>query len=355
MPKNVFAGVGISKNDDPFEAGKEATEIALAKMKKEGGKKPAFGLIFCSGLKYGNNDRRIQKFLNGVGSVLSKYSNCKWFGCTTAGEISNFGASEGSVVALLVDSKYIHIGVGVGGKTEKMPRKSGRDAVERALKDIKIDKYIDPYIRYLAEKKLPPVKLIKSKLYSILVLTNGFSYKRRAYEDDIIEGIQEVVGSKVTIFGGSAADDFTLKGGYIFCNGKFYKDNVICVIINTNLNVGFGVSHGYEPQKGKTAFVTKSEGYIVKQLDQKPAFERYSELINKPKNEIWPKKTKLQLGPISEAFLLFAKKLGVDIMKMSPLIEINCNTPLAVADLKGRFWIKILRFMFMSLILMLNF
>jgi hypothetical protein len=341
MVKNVFAGTGISKNEDPFQAGKEAVEMATDNVKKRGGKEPNFGLIFCSREKYGNSDSTMQKFLDGVASVFSNYKDCKWLGCTTAGEISNYGASERSCVVLAVDSKYLHVGIGIGENTEKNPKESGKNAVEKALNDIKTDKYVDPYIKYLAEKKLSTTELIRAKAYSVFVLTNGFNYKRRGNEDDIIEGIQDYAGSKVTIFGGSAADDYSLKGSYVFYNGKFYKDNVICAVIGTSLDIGFDIEHGYKPKKDQTMFVNKSEGYIVKELDKKNSFDRYSELIKKQKGDIWPKKMVMKnLGPISGVFLSFAKKIGVNTMNISPLVEINCNTPLAVADLKGRYWIK---------------
>lgn len=343
MPKNVFAGVGVSKNEDPFQAGKEAVEMAIENVKKRGGKEPNFGLIFCSREKYGNSDSTMQKFLDGVSSVFSSYKDCKWMGCTTAGEISNYGATEGSCVVLAVDSKYLHLGIGVGEDTEKNPKGSGKNAVETALNDIKTDKYVDPYIKYLAEKKLTPAELIRARPYSVFVLTNGFNYKRRCNEDDIIEGIQDAIGSKVNIFGGSAGDDFSLKGSYVFYNGKFYKDNVICAVISTSLDIGFEIEHGYKPRKDRTMFVNKSEGYIVKELDKKNSFDRYSEFIGKNKGELWPKTMKLQnLGSISRAFLSFSKKMGMDLMKFSPLVEINCNTPLALVDLKGRYWLKII-------------
>ncbi|MEM4259817.1 MAG: hypothetical protein QXG00_01115 [Candidatus Woesearchaeota archaeon] len=43
--KNIFVGTGISKNDDPAIAGREAVEMAI----KNSGKPPDFGIVFCSG------------------------------------------------------------------------------------------------------------------------------------------------------------------------------------------------------------------------------------------------------------------------------------------------------------------
>jgi len=341
LAKNVFAGVGISKKDDPFEAGKEAVYNAIEDMKKLGGNKPTFGIVFCSGGKYGKNDKKMQKLVDGANSILK---DTPWVGCTTAGEISNFGFTTESCVALVLESEYINFGIGVGENTNEKPKEAGRRAIKDALKKLKVDKYVEPYVRYLAEKKLPVSELIKMRPYHVLMLTTGFTLKKRGNEDDIVEGIIDVIGHRVPIIGGSSADDFNLKETYVFSNGKVYTNSVVCTVISSSIKFGEHVSHGYIPTE-KSMFVRKTENYTVYELDDKPAFDRYSEILNKEKRGIWPKSMQLQkLGPISTTFMSFAKKMGVDAMKLSPIIEINCKTPLALCEykpyVKGRFWIK---------------
>jgi hypothetical protein len=341
MAKNVFAGVGISYNDDSFTAGKEAVEKAMNEMKKQNGKIPTFGFVFCSGGKYGKNDNTIQKLVDGAHSV---FGGTNWVGCTTAGELSNFGFTENSCIAMVVESEYLHFGVGVGNNTNEKPKEAGREAIKKALKHIKVDEYVEPYIRYLAEKKLPMSELIKMRPYCVLMFTNGFTVTRRGNEDDIVEGIIDIIGSRIPIFGTSAADDFKLKKTYTFCNGKIYDNSVVVAVMSSSLKTGFQVEHGYIPTE-KSMFVNNAKDYIVYELDGRDSFERYSEVLGKKKEEIWPASMKLQqLGPISSAFMGFAKKLGVDVMKLSPIIEINCNTPLALVEykpyIKGRFWVK---------------
>jgi len=341
MPKNVFAGVGISKADDAFTAGKEAVEMALKKMREQGGKKPTFGLVFCSGGKYGKDDKTIQQLVDGAHSI---FGDTHWVGCTTAGEISNYGFTEGSCVAMVIQSEHIHVGIGIGSNTDKKPKDAGREAVKQALNNIKVDKYVEPYIRYLAEKKLPISELIRMRPYCVLMFTNGFTATRRGNEDDIVEGIVDIIGHRVPIIGSSAGDDFNLRRTYTFCNGKFYDNSVVCAVISSSIKITYQVEHGYIPTE-KSMFVSKAKDYIIYELDKKTAFDRYAEVLGKKKEEIWPTSMKLQqLGPISTAFMTFAKKIGIDVMKLSPVIEINCNMPLALCEykpyLKGRFWIK---------------
>lgn len=341
MSKYLFAGVGISTVEDPYIAGKEAIEMAMKRMREQGGNKPTFGIVFCSGGKYGKNDKTIKKFVDGAHSI---FGNTPWVGCTTAGEISNFGFTEGSCVAMVIQSEYIHIGVGIGNDTNKKPKNAGREAIKQALNNMKIDKYVEPYIRYLAEKKLPIAELITMRPYCVLMLTNGFTVTRRGNEDDIVEGIVDIIGHRVPIIGSSAGDDFKLEKTYTFCNGKIYDNSVICTIISSSLKIAYQVKHGYIPTE-KSMFVNKAKDYTVYELDKKTAFDRYAEILGKKKEEIWPASMKLQqMGPISSAFMAFARKIGMDVMKLSPIIEINCNMPLALCEykpyLKGRFWIK---------------
>jgi hypothetical protein len=341
MQKNAFAGVGLSKADDSFTAGKEAVEKAINEMKKQGGKKPTFGVVFCSGGKYGKDDKTLQKLVDGAHSV---FEGTPWIGCTTAGELSNYGFTENSCVALAVESEYIHVGIGISNNTNEKPKEAGKEAIKEALNSIKVDEYVEPYIRYLAEKKLPMSELIKMIPYYVLMLTTGFTCTRRGNEDDIVEGIIDVIGPRIPIFGGSSADDLNLKKTYVFCNGKIYDNSVIVALISTGLKIGFRVEHGYVPTE-KSMFVNKAKDYIVYELNGGTAFDKYAEVLEKKKEEIWPASMKLQqLGPISTAFMGFAKNLGMDVMKLSPIIEINCNTPLALCEykpyVKGRFWVK---------------
>jgi len=339
--KNVYAGTGISRDDDPYKAGKEAVEMAIEKA----GKSPEFGVVFCSGGKYGNNDKRIKKLVEGAhDAFMAANKNCKWIGCTTAGEISNYGFSTDSCVAMIINSQYIHFGVGVGKNINLRPKEAGQRAIKDALKNIKTDKYIEPYVRYLAEKKLPNSELIQMRPYSVMMLNTGFTAKKRGNEDDIIEGIVNIIGYRIPIIGGSSGDDFNLKKTYSFLNGLVYEDSVICTIISSSIKIGSYVSHEYLPTE-KSVFINKAQDYTVYEMDKKNAFDRYSEVIGKTKENIWPKTMKLQkLGSISTAFMSFAKKLGIDVMKLSPVIGLNCNSPLALVEykpyVKGRFWIK---------------
>lgn len=309
MPKNVFAGVGISKNDDPFKAGKEAVEMAISNMETQGGKTPSFAIVFCSGSKYGKNEKSIKKLVNGAHSLLKKVN---WIGCTTAGEISNFGATNGTCVAMVVSSRYVHASVGIGNFVSKNPQKAGEKAINDALTKLKIDKYISSYIRFLAIKKKKPSDLMKTYPYSGIILLPGSTLTYPGFESDVIEGVTNVIGGHIPLIGGSAGDDFQFKQTYQFANGKVYNDAAVILLKTFDVMTAFDIQHGFEPTD-KTVFVTKSSGKVVSTLDNKPAVDVYSKLTG------WPvKKLKENLG----------------------VAWAGIEQPFGISDVMRRYWIK---------------
>ena len=69
--KNVYAGVGIRKANDAYKAGKEAVKMAIEKS----GKPPEFGVVFCSGAKYGKDDATIKKLVKGADDEFKRNKN----------------------------------------------------------------------------------------------------------------------------------------------------------------------------------------------------------------------------------------------------------------------------------------
>ncbi len=302
--KNIFVGTGISRDDDPFEAGKEAASMAVTRS----GAKPNLAVVFCSGKKYGKDDASIKRFVEGADSVLS---GCKWFGCTTAGEISDYGVTFDSAVALALSSEFINAGIGIGGGVSRNAQKAGKDAAENAMKDLSYDKYLAPYVQFQAMKNKGARELMNLQPYSTILIAPGSTMKYLGLESDILEGVMEVVGGHIPIIGGSAGDDFAFRQTYQFANGKVHKDSAIVVSFVNDLMSGFGVAHGYKPTNA-IVMVTKSEGKVVKELNKRPALRVYSELVGIPIEELQ--------GP---------KPAWIGVQH-----------PFGVADTTGKYWIK---------------
>ncbi len=271
--KHVFAGTGISKANNPYDAGKEAVEMAI----KQSGKAPNFGLVFCSGSKYASNDRDARLLVKGAHEAfMNANPKCKWMGCTTAGEISNYGFSQGTCVAAAFFSDYINIGIGVGKKVEEKPENSAKSGIKEALNNLERNKEIDSYISYLASKKKSTEDLLRLRPYYVMMLSQGPLTKKGAMgkEDVVVRTISSIVGNDVPIVGGSAADDNKLYQSYEFANGKLYKDAVVMMVFASDIHIGVSLEHGYVPTS-KSFIVTKVKDRLILELDGKPAVKAY--------------------------------------------------------------------------------
>jgi hypothetical protein len=319
--KNVYAGTGISRDDDPYKAGKESVEMAIEKA----GKAPDFGFVFCSGGKYGNNDKRIKKLVEWAhDAFIAANKKCKWIGCTTAGEISNMGFSSKGVVAACLASNYLKFSVASGNNIHKNPTKKGMSLAQNALKNLATDKYLDPYIHFTALKNKKPNEIIKMIPYTLIVLTTGVSRTLPPAESEFLDGIKQAVGARVPIIGGSAADDGIMRKNYVFNDGKVVEDGAVITAMFSDLKLGFGVDHGYKAT-GKVAFVSKvsKDGHTLLKLDGKPAIDVVASWLGVPKEEL-SKKIKLPTGAEIAAINVIAQK-----------------NPLAVTEKLGHFALRV--------------
>ncbi|MFH0876189.1 MAG: FIST N-terminal domain-containing protein [archaeon] len=332
--KNIYVGSGISKEDDPFKAGKASAEMALKELN---GIKPTFGLVFCSGSKYGKNDKTAEDLAKGVASALS---NVPWAGCTTAGEIYNGRLESMSCTCLLISSEFMQVGIGVGKGVHKDAKHAGKTAAEKALENIKLERVVNPYLKFTAQKTKNAKELIKMYDYSFLLFSSGITLEHTGMEDQVIKGMQQVLGKQYPIIGGTSADDFRMLTNYQFANGEFFSDSAVAVAISTGLRCGFGYDHGYVPT-GKTTLVTKSEGYLVHELDNKKALERYAELLEIKPNELWDSKSKFFTKNMSLAGIA-SKYFSMTINpKMIPFLSTVTINPFGVVDVNGNIAIRI--------------
>lgn len=103
--------------------------------------------------------------------------------------------------------------------------------------------------------------------------------------ENIIEGINEVCGTDVTIFGGMASNVTKENEPFLFTEGKVYKNAIAFIIIDgdaVELN-GFAI-HGWEPIGGEHT-ITKASFNQIYEIDGEPAldfFERFFGFFKDP-------------------------------------------------------------------------
>lgn len=98
-------------------------------------------------------------------------------------------------------------------------------------------------------------------------------------EERDVSQIQEALGQRVPIFGGSAADNDVSGQWQIVTHHTSSFMTLAVVFIAPSVEIGFSFSSGYAPN-GKTAVVTSVEGREIKSIDHQPAADVYNRWSN---------------------------------------------------------------------------
>ena len=96
------------------------------------------------------------------------------------------------------------------------------------------------------------------------------------FEEEIISGIEEVLGKNVPIFGGSGADNAVSGNWALSCNGKVLRDGVVLAIFNPSGGMSGYFHNGYTPTK-HSGVATKVEKRKIVEIDGRPAAQVYNE------------------------------------------------------------------------------
>lgn len=95
-------------------------------------------------------------------------------------------------------------------------------------------------------------------------------------EEDIIAGIEDVLGADVPIIGGSAADNSVEGHWFVFDGKNNTSEGVVVSVLFPSRPVSFAYQNGYSPSP-QTGTVTKADGRTVLEIDGKPAMDVYQD------------------------------------------------------------------------------
>lgn len=240
---SIKTGVGLSGKPKAKEAGFEACRQAMDQVDD-----PQLIIVFSS-IKYNQED-----MLAGVRQVSK---DIPLIGCSDAGEITREGSSKESIAVMALKADNIKFTIGTGGKIRDGAREAGIKLVED--------------INSRAKEKIKCLMILSD------VLTGNGA--------DIVRGIQDKLGEKFLIMGGAAGDDFLFKKTYVYYNDKVLPSSLVGVGLSGDYVVGVGVRHGWIPI-GLSMKVSKSNGAILEQLDNKPAVSIYENYFGKKAEEL---------------------------------------------------------------------
>ncbi len=188
--------------------------------------------------------------------VSKKFPKATVIGCSTAGEISNDGVYDKTLVV-------------TGSHFSKSEFKSISAHIES----------MDTTFRSGSEIGKG---LAGSHLKAIFVLGRGLDINGSA----LIEGIRSAVGKDVVITGGLAGDAGRFQKTYTILNGEVAHDRIVAFgIYGENVKVSFGSMGGWEAF-GPIRVVTKSKANVLYELDGQPALDIYKKYLGEKAKDL---------------------------------------------------------------------
>ena len=101
----------------------------------------------------------------------------------------------------------------------------------------------------------------------------------------VLSGVQKIIGERIPIVGGSAADDFYFQKTFQFFDDEILTDSVPGALFCGDIAIGFGVRHGWIPL-GQPRRVTRVSGHVFHQLDKRPSVSIYEDYLGLKREEL---------------------------------------------------------------------
>ena len=241
----VYAGYGWSVDNDAIKAVDEAASLVISKL---GENSPEYVILFST---VGYDSEVVLEEVNKF------FPNAQVYGGTSCAAVmtkDGYHAGEvGSLALMGVSSENISFGVGGADLDEEnSPREAGGKAITEAVKNAG-----------------------RAGETPTIVLITGAPGE----EEEILLGIEDVIGKDVPTIGGSSGDN-TIEGYWKqFVNDKVYSNGISLTAVFTDLKVGSAFEAGYLVSENE-GNITRADGRTIYEIDNKPAAEVYNNWTN---------------------------------------------------------------------------
>lgn len=250
-------GTGWSNKKDPEEAAREAVSRALEGKRDSS---PDFAVIFTtSGSDAGailSEVRRLlgpgTKIYGGTSDSRAAMTDRAYVRVTDTGYVIKRALAEGyrGLAIMTVTSSNIVFGVGSADfSTYATPQEAAKAAILEAL-------------RSAGKSPEKPPKVVMT------TTTIGV-------EEEVIEGIEAVVGRDTAILGGTTGGPVLA----VFGQDRAYERGVSLGVIYTDLPVGWTFEAGFDTTDVHSGIVTEVDGQALLQIDGRPALDVYDEWL----------------------------------------------------------------------------
>ncbi len=213
--------------------GKSTEEIKSAlDQSMEDGFKPTLAIAFIS---KSQDIKAISKMLDGAGIEI--------FGSTTNGEFINEETEKGSAALLLLDINKDYFQIYFEEYPDRSYRKVATNIAQRA-----------------------------SARFSTPAFLIGLS-ENNVDGEEILHGLEDVIGKDVKAFGGCAGDDYSFTETIVFTNGKVSRHAMLCIALDESKVKIKGIATCGWKAVGTEKTVTKSVGNHVYTVDDMPVLD----------------------------------------------------------------------------------
>ena len=180
-----------------------------------------------------------------VGEVRARHPKATVIGCSTAGEIMGDQVSDETIVATAVQFRQTKV------RSKAIRLSEVKDCFEAGVQ---------------LANGLSPEGLCHVFVLSVGLNVNG---------SDLVKGLSQTLPSHVGITGGLAGDQARFKETVVLADGLVSSEAIVVVgLYGKSLRVGMASLGGWDAF-GPERLVTKSQGNVLYELDEKSALELY--------------------------------------------------------------------------------
>ncbi len=260
--------VGVSHGKDPHAV----IEDALDQLSED----PNLALVFFSPRHADEIEAALEQLPDG----------CRSLGCSTAGELTPDGYTQGEVVVALIRSPYMVLEthrITFDSEDPKRAREVGRRFVMEAIEKLRnpgpcLDITFNALLRSLMAGR--PVRALP---YFMIELVDGLFPSIDYYMDGIGEVVHRL--HLLEVYGGAAGDDLRLERTYTLEDGRLCPENSAVVAFGvTSLKFGGSLDCGFEPVREDRFLITdaRPEERRILEFNGEPAAEYYADVVGVP-------------------------------------------------------------------------
>ncbi len=273
-------GIGFNNEEDAKTSG---LKIASQAVETGGIKNASFAIAFCS------SSVNAQDLLYGIREVLG--AGTPVLGGSGIGIITNSTISYENYPAgiVVIEDNDIQLQFASASGLDKDERQTGRDLAGLfSFKDGDTLLFFYDSLKTPSGENGPPV-INSSK--------------------PLIQGMEDIIDKDVLIIGGGLIGDYNFSSSIQFTGDSVQTQNAAALLLRGDIQSDWKIMHGCTPKDGLYYTITKIEGPVIYELDNRPVVEVINEMYG---NKDWQKQTPVKRLAIGKNH---GEKFGLDFIE----------------------------------------